>query len=182
MDLSSPSAWAVWVLTALAAYLGSYAAEKGKRRATREDSDRIRDELERTTRALKEIEAKISLGIWQEQKRWDERRDAYTRLLVWLDKVYAGMVSVPQKTDERMIVVAIQGVLERLGPEFRQARSIAEIFLPPDDLKPLLNLIPALMEARSHDEVLEACQLAQRQFSDAARTFFAGTRKPNALQ
>jgi hypothetical protein len=182
MDLSSPGAWAVWLLAAIATYLGSYAAEKGKRRAATEDSDRIRDELGRTTRALKEIEARISLGIWQEQKRWDERKDAYARLLVWLDKAYSGILEIAPKTDERAIPGVIQRILTPLGEEFRRAKSIAEIFLPPDDMDPLISLFPALLEARSRDEAAETCQSAQRQFSNNARTFFSGPAKPNALQ
>lgn len=62
-SIPSLSSWALWVLTAVAAYLGAYAAEKGKRRAAREDSDSIREELARTTRALKEIEAAITLNV-----------------------------------------------------------------------------------------------------------------------
>jgi hypothetical protein len=74
MDLSSPEFWALWLLTPISAGLAAYMGDKLKRRAAHEDSDQILKELARNTQAVKEIEAKVSLGVWQDQKRWDERR------------------------------------------------------------------------------------------------------------
>jgi|ERR1017187_3974747 hypothetical protein len=77
MDFLSPQSWALWFLTAAAAYLGAYAAEKGKRRAAREDRDQILEEVAKTTRRLKQIEATISNELWERQWRLNQQRDAY---------------------------------------------------------------------------------------------------------
>src|SRR2546429_3941341 len=97
MDFASFHSWAFWLVTALAAYLGSYATEKGKRRAAKEDSDQIRNELAKTTEKLKVIEAKIANEVWDRQWRQDQMLKIYWQVLraindyvIWLTDVLEG--------------------------------------------------------------------------------------------
>jgi hypothetical protein len=84
MDFTSPQFWAQWILVAIAAYVGAYAAEKGKRRAAVEDKDQILSELAKTTQKVKEIESKILGEQWRRQWVTSERRDAYVSVLTTL--------------------------------------------------------------------------------------------------
>lgn len=173
MDFLSPQAWAVWALTAVAAYLGAYASEKGKRRAAREDKNQILEELSKTTRTLKEIEAKISLGVWQEQKRWDERRDSYARLLVWMDKIYAALLKIPRDIGDRELFVQVNVVVQALSEEFRRARSIARLFLPEEEIEIALDVLSNLYGAKTQSEALRECGESIDQFTRKAQNFFS---------
>jgi hypothetical protein len=81
VDFASVGSWAFWLLTALAAYLGSYAAEKGKRRARREDKDQILAELAKTTQIVKEIETRTTGELSHRQWRRDQAIRLYNELL-----------------------------------------------------------------------------------------------------
>lgn len=71
----------VFVMAAAGAYFGSYLRKKGENLATREDIDKMVDQVERTTKASEEVKAAISNDLWLKQKRWDLRRDVYAQLL-----------------------------------------------------------------------------------------------------
>jgi hypothetical protein len=57
------------------AYLGSYLKNKGEHLATREDIDKVVEQVRVVTKATKEIEAKISDEVWDRQKRWELKRE-----------------------------------------------------------------------------------------------------------
>ena len=59
----------------LGSYLAGYLKEKGKNLATREDIEKLVDQVSAVTKATKEIEAKISGELWNRQKRWEMKRD-----------------------------------------------------------------------------------------------------------
>jgi hypothetical protein len=59
----------------LQSYLPAYAKEKGKNLATHEDIQKLVDQVKAVTQATKKIEAEISSGVWDRQKRWELRRD-----------------------------------------------------------------------------------------------------------
>jgi hypothetical protein len=81
-----------WALTALiagfGAYFGAYLKKKGQRLATHEDMDKIVEEVRAVTKATKEIEAKIQGDIWDEQRRWELKRDT----LISVAKAFAKSV------------------------------------------------------------------------------------------
>jgi hypothetical protein len=56
-------------------YLTGYATKKGENHATHEDIDKLVDQVKAVTEATKKIEAEISSGIWDRQKRWEMKRE-----------------------------------------------------------------------------------------------------------
>jgi hypothetical protein len=72
--------YVVWALvTLVSAFIGSYLAgylkKKGENLATHEDIDRLVDQVRAVTEATKKIEADISVGVWDKQKRWEMKRE-----------------------------------------------------------------------------------------------------------
>src|SRR6266404_3989380 len=59
----------------IGSYLASYLKKKGENLATREDLDKLVEQVRAVTTATKEIEAKISTDVWDRQKRWEMKRD-----------------------------------------------------------------------------------------------------------
>src|SRR5262249_24189492 len=57
-------------------YLSGYASKKGENLATHEDIDKLVDQVKATTDATKKLEAEISSGVWNKQKRWEMKREA----------------------------------------------------------------------------------------------------------
>jgi len=56
-------------------YLSGYATKKGENLATHEDIDKLVDQIKAVTEATKKIEAEISSGVWNKQKRWEMKRE-----------------------------------------------------------------------------------------------------------
>ena len=52
-----------------------YATKKGENLATHEDIDKLVDQVKAVTDATKKIEAEISSGVWDKQKRWEMKRE-----------------------------------------------------------------------------------------------------------
>jgi hypothetical protein len=56
-------------------YLKGYASKKGENLATHEDISMLVDQVKAVTEATKKIEADISTGVWDRQKRWEMKRE-----------------------------------------------------------------------------------------------------------
>ncbi len=70
-----------WGLTTLVtAFVGSFIAgylqQKAKNLATHEDINKLVDQTAALTQTTKEIEARISMGVWSQQQRWDVQKTA----------------------------------------------------------------------------------------------------------
>jgi hypothetical protein len=70
----------ILALTTLAsAFIGSYLAgylkKKGENLATHEDIDKLVEQVAAVTKTTKEIEAKITIDVWDRQKRWELKRE-----------------------------------------------------------------------------------------------------------
>jgi hypothetical protein len=75
-----------WGLTTLvSAFVGSYLAgylkKKAENLATKEDIQELAGQTAILTQAAKEIEAKISIGVWSQQQRWDVQKTALLKSL-----------------------------------------------------------------------------------------------------
>lgn len=65
----------VGLVAGLGAYFGAYLKVKGQNWAKQQDTDLILEEVRATTKATKEIEAKISNEVWDRQKQWELKRE-----------------------------------------------------------------------------------------------------------
>ena len=134
MDFTSPAAWALWILTPLAAFLGAYAAAKGRQRAAKEDSDQIRLELARNTQAVKEIEAKVNSDLWDRQWRLNQKRDVYARLIEGMGELqmtigsHARLIKMKDPADADD-VSQLYGRTKTLLLELERSRAVARMFL-----------------------------------------------------
>jgi hypothetical protein len=57
-------------------FLPSYMKKKGENLATKEDIQELARQTAVLTQAAKEIEARISIGVWSQQQRWDVQKTA----------------------------------------------------------------------------------------------------------
>jgi hypothetical protein len=75
----------VFVTTALGsgagAFLGSYLRKKGENLATHEDIDKLIDQVAAVTDATETIKAQIGSDLWTRQSVWQQKRDAYAKIL-----------------------------------------------------------------------------------------------------
>jgi len=76
MDVSWVLAIVPFISAAVGAYFGAYLRKKGENLATHEDINKLLDQVRAVTTTTKEIEAKISSDVWDQQKRWELKRDA----------------------------------------------------------------------------------------------------------
>ena len=85
VTLNAASYLAIVILSALFAVAGgffaSYLGEKGKNRATREDFDKLTEQLKQTTRVAEDIKAQVSNESWLRQQIWAEKRRLYAEIL-----------------------------------------------------------------------------------------------------
>lgn len=63
------------LLAGAGGFLLSYLRKKGENLATHEDINKVLADLRAVTTTTKEIEAKISGDLWDQQKKWELKRD-----------------------------------------------------------------------------------------------------------
>src|ERR1700739_889785 len=56
-------------------YLSAYLKRKAEGLATKEEFEDLKKQTAELTRTTKEIEAEVSTGIWDRQKRWEMKRE-----------------------------------------------------------------------------------------------------------
>src|SRR6266404_5585950 len=84
-------------LGAFLTYLTAYMKKKGENFATSEDLQDLVKQMSAVTEATKKIEAEISSGVWDKQKRWELRRDTLfevAKRLTQLDEALSQLYSV----------------------------------------------------------------------------------------
>jgi hypothetical protein len=81
----------------IGAWLGSYLREKGKNYATREDLDKIIEQLRQTTRATEEIKAQISGDLWVRQRRRELQLEVLHDVNEFLSKIQALVIVDPDR-------------------------------------------------------------------------------------
>ena len=59
----------------IGSFVRPYLAKKGENLATLEDIQGLVDQVAAVTTTTKKIEAEISTGVWDKQKRWDMKRE-----------------------------------------------------------------------------------------------------------
>jgi hypothetical protein len=122
----------------------SYADEKGKNFARKEDLDVILAEVRAVTITQKEIESKLSGDLWNQQMHWNQKKDIYADLLNFsqdLAEAYGGMPAIlKMRADTRPEYKAegdknLSKCLTRMldsHTHFRRAVMLALIFTNPE--------------------------------------------------
>jgi len=124
-------------------YLKAYAEEKGKRLATKEDIDNVLEQVRAVTRETEIIKAEISGGLWQQQWHLTQKRDCYARLVDALENIQLQRSSLRRAADGTPRAEARQRGEEAIL-EFRRARALARLILPPDVISGIGRLLRAI--------------------------------------
>jgi hypothetical protein len=130
------SLWLVIAIAAIAAggaYLGSYLQEKGRNLATREDLDRIVNQVQQLTRATEEIKAQISGELWVQQERWKRRSELYVeilRILIRIKGATIGMDDGAKARDREEVTRQAKAHNDALD-QLADATAISQIILGP---------------------------------------------------
>jgi hypothetical protein len=72
----------------LGIYLGSYLKKKAQNLATREEFKDLQKQTAELTRTTKEIEATISGELWNQQKRWELKREVFFQVVQRISAVF----------------------------------------------------------------------------------------------
>ncbi len=65
----------------IGAYISSYAKEKGKNYATKEDFEQLKDQTGELTEATEQVRAEIANNSWKSSKKWELKFKIYTEVL-----------------------------------------------------------------------------------------------------
>lgn len=74
-------------------YLTGYGTKKGENLATHEDIGKLVDQVKAVTEATKKIEAEISSGVWDRQKRWEMKREVLFEATRKISEIDEAMLS-----------------------------------------------------------------------------------------
>jgi len=107
-------------------FLKAYAEAKAKTFASKEDINVVVEQLRLTTRATAAIQAEISGGLWLSQWQLGQKRDAYVRLIDALE-----CIQVQRGLQRKGVQEAKHGERDAIA-EFRRARALARLMLPPE--------------------------------------------------
>ena len=70
------------------AYFGAYLRKKGENLATKEDFEELKTQTEKLREATKEIDTKIEKRVWNDQRRWELRRDTLLVIMTSLRRAH----------------------------------------------------------------------------------------------
>src|ERR1035441_6475021 len=87
------------------AYLGAYLKKKGENLATHEDLDKLVVQMAAVTKTTKQIEAQISNDLWDRQKRWELKRDAFFETMRELGTVESSIVKLSAVQESGTVMV-----------------------------------------------------------------------------
>jgi hypothetical protein len=90
------------------AYLGLYFKKKGENRAIRKDLNELVTKV--VTQATKDIEVKISNDMWDKQRRWEMKRDAFFAVVRELESMERAL------SDLHTMYTPAMGDLAQSGP------------------------------------------------------------------
>ncbi|MDT1012845.1 hypothetical protein RMN64_15625 [Plesiomonas shigelloides] len=68
------------ILAGIGGYIGSYAKEKGKNLASKEDFKLLKEQLERNTESVEVIKSKVSERSWIDQQTWLVKKETYDQI------------------------------------------------------------------------------------------------------
>ena len=90
--------WVIWglgiLVTGLGGFLAGYLKKKGENLARKEDLDDLISEVHAVTTTTKKIEAEISTAVWDQQKRWEMKREVLFEAARRLGAVNDALISL----------------------------------------------------------------------------------------
>jgi hypothetical protein len=120
-------------------YLKSYAEEKGRLLATKEDIENVLIQVRAVTRETAAIQAEISGGLWLQQWHLAQKRDSYARLIDALENIQVQRGMIRRGSDP----TAKQREQDAIA-EFRRARAMARLMLAPEVIVNIGRLLRAI--------------------------------------
>jgi hypothetical protein len=97
-------------------YLGGYFTRKGENLATHEDIGKLTDQVAAVTRTAKEIEAQITSGLWDRQKRWELKREVLFEATKRLSEFSQALIYLKTLLD-------VEPSIEENNPAWLQSRN-----------------------------------------------------------
>lgn len=131
-------------------FLKSYAEQKGRQLATKEDIENVLKQVRAVTRETASIQAEISGGLWLQQWHLAQKRDTYARLIGALENIQVQRGMIRMGGDEG----AKQREQDAIA-EFRLARAMARLMLAPEvilGIEKLLRTIRPIEPSSSSEE------------------------------
>jgi hypothetical protein len=132
----------------------SYADEKAKTFARKEDLDAIVAEVRAVTAAQKGIENKLSGELWNQQTQWSHRRDAYATLLTTVTKlirVSSDCATTIEIKNDTPALASKKGIVEQeLHTKMMEYRQLHDAFLD------ALSLVQLLGSKQCNDQLEQA--------------------------
>jgi hypothetical protein len=99
--------WVIWglgiLVTGLGGFLAGYLKKKGENLARKEDLDDLIKEVRAVTTTTKKIEAEISSGVWDRQKRWEMKREVLFEAAKRMSEIEDALLSfsIVMKEDQK---------------------------------------------------------------------------------
>jgi hypothetical protein len=143
-------------------YLKGYGEEKGKRLATNEDIDNVLEQVRAVTRETAAIQAEISGGLWLQQWQLGQKRDSYAHLIDALENIQVQRGSIRRGDAD-----AKQREQDAID-EFRRARAMARLLLPPEVVAGIGQLLRAIRTVDPSSSTEEDYRASKRKI-EAAR-------------
>jgi hypothetical protein len=118
-------------------YLSAYLKRKAEGLATKEEFEDLKKQTAELTRTTKEIEAEISTGIWDRQKRWEMKREVLFDAAKGVSKIENALSNLnsayvtadKNKSSGQPVVLEMLTKAEEKWFEVRAAFSEVELFV-----------------------------------------------------
>jgi hypothetical protein len=156
-----------------------YAGEKGKNFARKEDLDLILAEVRAVTATQKQIEARISNEVWQQQWRLTQLRDAYALLL---DKLEEVTIVRQRVRNSDGLTPENRAAFEEKYFEYRQARVRASLFISTEHFQLTQKVIRELDKIDKNHNWAEAFKLGKAHITQVRDDILAAARKDLGLK
>jgi hypothetical protein len=155
-----------------------YASERAKNLAREHDLKLILDEVRAVTATQKQIEARISNEIWQQQWQLTQLRDVYALLL---DKLEEITITRSRAQNHNSLTPELREAFKEKYFEYRQARVRASLFLTTEHLKIAQKFIRTLDEIDENPNWAEAYKAGKKHITKVRNSLLAAARKDLGL-
>jgi len=150
--------WILWALSILVAlftgsFLKSYMSKKGENLATHEDIQELVEQVQAVTTATKEIEAKISIDVWERQRKWDLKRETVfesLKELAVVENTLASLIRYHRRASKEFLIdspeLRLKSVEDFTAAQlsFKKASILTGVVCGPEIRTQFLHLVPKM--------------------------------------